>query len=216
MIQGLTGQTREDLAESAARWHFFLTLFKFPSLKQWIGLQEERSRRAWAILNRDLDADPALEMPVPADLQTYEDLYLSTFEVGVPHPVCPLIESHWNKRHPVPKILHENILFYKQFGLELRPAVHESADHLRHQLEFLLYLDRLEFQARGEADGEEAARQAARARGDFLERHPGCWVPAAARDLNGKQPGTWPSQWMNLLASALERAMEHSRRPTIS
>ena len=113
MIQGLTGQTREDLAESAARWHFFLTLFKFPSLKQWIGLQEERSRRAWAILNRDLDADPALEMPVPADLQTYEDLYLSTFEVGVPHPVCPLIESHWNKRHPVPKILHENILFYK-------------------------------------------------------------------------------------------------------
>ena len=158
-------------------------------------MQEERSRRAWAILNRDLDADPALEMPVPAYLQTYEDLYLSTFEVGVPHPVCPLIESHWNKRHPVPKILHENILFYKQFVLELRPAVHNRRI-ICGSVEFLLYL------TAGTGPGR---RTGPRPPG----RRPGAgiWAASAVKlppaGFQRKQPGTWPSQWMNLLASAL-------------
>lgn len=216
MIQGTTSRTMEELAESAAMWQFFLSLFKFPSLKQWIRLQETRARMAWEIVKRDLGADFLLEIPVPADVQAYEEQYLSTFEVGIPHPVCPLIESHWNKRYPTPRILHENILFYKQFGLELRPAAAETADHLRYQLEFLLYLDRLEHQAWGKEGGEELIRQVAQGRRDFLERHPGCWVPAAARDLHEKQPDSWPSLWMNLLALALERVVEPARHRTIS
>ncbi|MFB3786999.1 MAG: molecular chaperone TorD family protein [bacterium] len=216
MIQGPAGRAMEELAESAAMWQFFLTLFQFPSLKQWMGLREERIRKAWAVLQGELNAGADLEIPVPADVQTYEEQYLSTFEVGIPHPVCPLIESHWNKRYPAPRILHENILFYKQFGLELRPVAAEMADHLRYQLEFLLYLDRLEHHAWEKEGGDELIRQVAQGRRDFLERHPGFWIPAAARDLNGKLPGLWPPFWMNLLALAMERAVERARICTVS
>ncbi|NPU98331.1 MAG: hypothetical protein HPY51_14125 [Candidatus Omnitrophica bacterium] len=216
MIQTANGRTLEELRESAAMWQFFRDLFDFPSLKQWIRLQDERSRAAWEIVRRNLKAGVPPEIPVPTDVQAYEETYLATFEVGIPHPVCPLIESHWNKRFPVPAILHENILFYKQFGLELRPGAGEMADHLRYQLEFLHHLDCLEIRAWRDESGGETIRQIHQARRDFLERHPGYWIPAAARVLKEKRDNTWPSHWISLLALALERAMEDSSLPALS
>ena len=101
------------------------------------------------------------------------------------------------RAEPVPQILHENVLFYRQFGLELKSAQGETADHLRHQLEFLAHLCTSEANA---AD-DESAEQISRGRSDFLDRRVRPWIAIAAEAAGEVFPDAWPSQWMALLAA---------------
>ncbi len=165
---------------SAAAFFFAHDLFRNPGPEQWAFLQDPVTERIWTAL-----ASPfgfAESMGLPENPENYESEFIEAFEVGSPHPPVPLIESHYNKRDPAPRILHENVLFYSAFGLRLRSAGHETADHLRHQLEFVGYLYKLESTA--------FDHQIRHARHDFLERRLLSWLPAAA-ERAAKAPSAW-------------------------
>ena len=115
----------------------------------------------------------------PASIEEAESSYLSLFEVGLPAPPCPLNESPYNRTAPPTKLIHENLLFYKAFGLDLKTENTELPDHICNQLEFLSYLTRLQEQS---ADAESVAPILAGKR-DFVERHVLSWVPAVGRKL---------------------------------
>ena len=117
----------------------------------------------------------------------------------MPAPECPLIESHWHRELPAPKVLYENILFYKQFGLNLRASANETADHLRHQSEFLHYLCRQEAEWRLDPERSTLAEICAQGRRDFLARHVLTWLPRAEDRLRQNCPGGWPAHWLTLL-----------------
>lgn len=200
------------LREEAAAWTFLHHLFRFPSEAQWAWLREPNTASGVRLLaaarggpqlgpcggkppHSTSDVPLAVRvLSLPPDFAQYQEEYLSVFEVGAPTPPCPLIESHWNKREPVPRILHENILFYRRFGLSLRRAANETADHLRHQLEFMSYLCLRECEG-GDADGGLAA-----ARRDFVSRHL-AWTRAAAQKLEADAPDHWATAWMECAAS---------------
>ncbi|MFH0794201.1 MAG: molecular chaperone TorD family protein [bacterium] len=191
----------DKLLEAAARWTFFHDLLRPPGKEQWAWLREPRVQTAWALLAAEVGLPETL--PLPICFEAFEQEYLNAFEVGAPEPLCPLIESHWNKRDPVPRILHENILFYKQFGLELKSTSNETADHLRHQLGFLAYLCRREADALAIPESAATAEQFAAARHDFLTRHTAYWLPLAAARINREAPDSWAACWLSLLSECL-------------
>ncbi|MHB9036516.1 MAG: molecular chaperone TorD family protein [Armatimonadota bacterium] len=115
----------------------------------------------------------------PTSIEEAESSYLSLFEVGLPAPPCPLNESPYNRTAPPTKVIHENLLFYRAFGLDLKTENTELPDHICNQLEFLSYLTRLLEQS---TDAESVASILAGKR-DFVERHVLSWVPTAARKL---------------------------------
>lgn len=187
------------LENEAAMWKYLHDLFRLPGEAQWCWLHEEPTQRAFALLSA------AAELMLPATFAQYEQDYLAAFEVGLPHPPAPLIESHWRRSDPPPRVLHQNLLFYRRFGLDLRRPSAENPDHLRCQLELLYHLCRLELRATSDAKADEAA-QLARARADFTERHLASWVPRAAAALEREAPGSWPVRWLALLAGCCAAA----------
>jgi len=189
--------TGSALRETVAIWKFFHDLFRFPSRKQWEWLQTEKVDRAWRLLCERLAPELPGDFPRPGSYSNYEEDFLATFEVGAPQPICPLIESHWNKQDPLPRILHENLLFYKQFGLELQDQSKETADHIRHQLEFMSYLCSLETRLMG--SGSEQTLQIQEARKDYWTRHLVRWIPQAAEELRKKNQEICFAHWMHLL-----------------
>jgi DMSO reductase family type II enzyme chaperone len=152
-------------------------LLRKPNPDQHEWLRSAECRSFWDELTAILSLDLAFPM-IPGDFQLYESQYIATFDVGQPHPPVPLIESHYNKAEPVPRILHENILFYTRFGLELREDFAESADHLLCQLSFMAHLLRL-LQQHVEVNNAEESAQFVHAIGDFSDRHLRSWIPRA-------------------------------------
>ena len=115
----------------------------------------------------------------PGSPQDAQSAYLSLFEVGFPAPPCPLNESPYNRSEPPTKLIRENLLFYRAFGLDLSPENLELPDHISNQLEFLSYLTRLAEQS-ANPDAIESIRAGKR---DFIERHVLFWVPKARQKL---------------------------------
>jgi len=189
--------------EEAALWGFLHDLFRPPSEEQWRWLREDSARSAWAMLAGKAGRDVVPDLPVPDTQAAFGEDYLAAYEVGMPHPPCPLIESHWNHSESVPKVLHENTLFYHQFGLKMSPSTLETADHLRFQLDFLRYLALL-FAETLEQGQHEKAAQIEQAHADYLERHLG-WIPEAAQACRDQISAGWPAEWMDLLAGCVEQ-----------
>jgi DMSO reductase family type II enzyme chaperone len=189
--------------EEVALWGFLHDLFRPPSEEQWNWLREEPARAAWTMLAGMVDLEVVPELPVPDTLAIFEQDYLSAFEVGLPHPPCPLIESHWNHTESVPKVLHENTLFYHHFGLKMSASTLETADHLRFQLDFLRHLARLCAEAL-EQNQPDKVEQIEQARAEYLERHL-AWIPEAAHACREQLANGWPVEWMTLLAACVEQ-----------
>lgn len=190
----------EDLTDA---YFFAKDLFRAPGDEQWAWLASEPVAAFWKELVATLELrDCALELPESAE--RYEIEFIEAFEAGAPSPPVPLIESHYNKRDPVPKILHENILFYQTFGLRLKASANETADHLRHQLEFVAYLYRLESSELAGANRDEYLAQIREARREYTERHLLSWLPKAAERAR-PAPSPWVSRH---LAVALALAQE--------
>ena len=187
--------------EQALRWAFFHDLFRPPTLGQWEWLRSEAVQQAWAVLSNECTTDVPNQIPLPDTFEKFQEEYIAAFEVGAPSPPCPLIESHWNKRDSTPRILHENMLFYRRFGLELRSSANETADHLRHQLEFIHYLHDLAERYGDDPENETQASQISRAKHDFIERHVLSWIPRAATIFRDNCPNWWASDWMMLLGA---------------
>jgi DMSO reductase family type II enzyme chaperone len=189
--------------EEAALWGFLHDLFRPPSTEQWNWLRKGAIRSTWMILAGNIECNVAPTLPVPETQAAFEQDYLAAFEVGLPHPPCPLIESHWNHTESVPKVLHENTLFYRHFGLKMSVSTLETADHLRFQLDFLRYLALLCAEAI-EQDQPDKAAQIEQARADYLDRHLG-WTIEAARACREQLSNHWPAQWMALLSACIKQ-----------
>ena len=135
----------------------------------------------------------------PAAWPDHESRYLACFEVGLPTPPVPLLASHYQRREPVPRVIHEHVLFYRRFGMPA-PGMHQApADHLVYQLSFLIHLDAL--LQRGQVDPDSVLW----ARRDFLARHVHRWVGEASRQAEEKR---LPLLYRTLLAVLAAAAAE--------
>lgn len=172
--QSTSTWTSRDLAAAFAYVH---SLLRKPTPSQYAWLVSAECQELWRELCSGFDGLPG-QLDASAEYNDYAERYIATFDVGTPTPPVPLIESHYNKREPIPRILHENILFYRQFGLQLRDSALESADHLQHQLEFVRHL--LEYRSQLETDKQMAeAGQITQALVDYSRRHLLSWLPGA-------------------------------------
>lgn len=199
-VAGENVEAPELLLERAATCRFLHDLFRVPTPEQWTWLGSGAARRAWRILRDRHGSELPKTLPRPRSFERYHAEYLNTFDVGLPAPPCPLTASHWNSANPVAGVLHEHILFYRQFGLQLRPESLETADHLRHQLEFLQHLSLMEYRARVSGE-KEAAAQIAAAYGDFLGRQ-FTWPRTAAEKAALKAVPVWARHFVRLLAES--------------
>lgn len=112
---------------------------------------------------------------VPEAWADHESRYLACFEIGMTSAPVPLLASHYQKREPIPRVLHEHVLFYRGFGMSGPDQRRAPADHLVYQLDFLIHLDELLLKDRVEAESALWARQ------DFLSRHVSRWSAEASR-----------------------------------
>lgn len=133
------------------------------------------------------------------DKVEYENAYIALFDVGVPEPPLPLLESAHNKTVPPQQIALENISFYEVLGLKPDPS-RQAPDHLVTQLEFLAAVRYARENAR-EAD-RESLRRLER---DFLQRHLLNWLPAAQEKLQRLGPPVFPALATLLVAFLRER-----------
>src|SRR5581483_8334398 len=134
---------------------------------------------------------------VPTEWPDHESRYLACFEVGLPSPPVPLLASHYQKREPVPRVIHEHILFYRRFAMPGPDRDQAPADHLVYQLAFLVHLDELL------RNGRVAIESALWARQDFLSRHVCRWTAEASRQAAEKHlPGVYQAL-LALLAAAV-------------
>jgi DMSO reductase family type II enzyme chaperone len=139
---------------------------------------------------------------VPAEFAGHESRYLACFEVGMPGPPVPLVASHYNRREPAPRILYEHVLFYRQFGVAVPADSVDPADHLGHQLAFLIHLDDL-------LDEESLAPVSVlRARHDFLSRHLVAWTQEASQAAVEKHLPPLYQALLGLLGAAVVQDRE--------
>ena len=131
--------------------------------------------------------------------EAYEAAYLALFEIGVPSPPVPLLESVYTQRAVPQEIVLECVNFYELLGLRPSGSVF-PADHLVTQLEFLAAA---QYVRESKSDAEEVATLA-RLEADFLERHLLNWLPAARKKLATLDPPLF-SPLLRLLCEYLGR-----------
>ncbi len=127
--------------------------------------------------------------------EPYESAYIALFDVGVPEPPVPLVESAHHKAIPAQQIALENISFYEVLNLNVNPA-RAFADHLLTQLEFLSAVRYAGDQGR-DAEGRANLTRLER---DFLQRHLLNWLPAAETKLRRLDPPVFPTLFRLLVA----------------
>jgi DMSO reductase family type II enzyme chaperone len=121
------------------------------------------------------------------DYSSYESAYIALFEVGVPEPPVPLMESANSRRQAPQEIVLECVNFYDVLGLRPSESVFPT-DHLVTQLEFLAAARYLREQA-NDANKEASLRRLER---DFIERHLLNWLPVAEEKLEKANPPLFP------------------------
>jgi TorA maturation chaperone TorD len=117
------------------------------------------------------------------------------FEVGVPEPPVPLLESANSHRQIPQEIVLECVNFYDVLGLRPSGSVFPT-DHLVTQLEFLTAARYLREQA-NDSNKEASLRRLER---DFIERHLLNWLPVAQEKLEKANPPLFPMLLRSLIA----------------
>lgn len=191
----------ESPEAAAAAWSFVHDLFRAPDERQWKWLVSKEVVEARRSLREALGLATGPDAGVPDSAAQYETEFIAAFDAGAPTPMIPLLESHYNKREPVPRILHENILFYSAFGLKLRDSAAETADHLKYQLEFVSYLYRLESGPTAVGVGCSQIRTARR---EYVGRHLLSWLPAACAKAV-ESPFEWAVDYLEIAMALAER-----------
>ncbi|MFO0930077.1 MAG: molecular chaperone TorD family protein [Gemmataceae bacterium] len=182
-----------------AVYHFLRAALGPPSPEQHAWMRSADFARALGDIAAAFGVDfPAGEL-VPEEWADHESRYLACFEVGLPGPPVPLLASHYQKREPAPRVIHEHILFYRGFGLPGPDREQSPADHLVYQLDFLIHIDALLAKDRVDAESALWARQ------DFLSRHVQRWTDEASRQAEGKGlPGVYRTLLAVLAAAVAE------------
>ena len=143
------------------------------------------------------------EFPAPGcfdDYQDYESTYIALFDVGLPEPPAPLLESAHNKAVPPQQTALENVDFYEVLGLKHNPSQF-APDHLVTQLEFLAALS-FARENTTEADNKGTLDLLEH---DFLERHLLNWLPIELEKLTRQKPPIFPVLLALLLAFVRQR-----------
>jgi DMSO reductase family type II enzyme chaperone len=128
--------------------------------------------------------------------------YTRLFDVGVAGPPCSLHGGLYGSSRM--KTMEEAVRFYNHFGLSLAEKPRELPDHHSTQLEFLHYLAFRETEA---VQADEDAGSYRRAQRDFIERHPGQWVPKLRAKLEQEDA----MRFFVALGRTLERLLERAR-----
>jgi DMSO reductase family type II enzyme chaperone len=127
--------------------------------------------------------------------------YTRLFDVGASGPPCPLHGGLYGAARM--KTMEEDLRFYNYFGLALDDEERELPDHLAVELEFLHYLAFCEVEALRRGEDHRPYHRAQR---DFIERHPGRWVPMLRERLERQNPMRF---FLELIRS-LERFLQHA------
>ena len=128
--------------------------------------------------------------------------YTRLFDVGTGGPPCPLYGGLYTGARM--QTMEECVRFYNHFGLTLSEAPRELPDHISTQLEFLHFLAFREAEAWRDGRDPGPWQRAGR---DFLERHPGRWVPKLREKLTQQNP----LPFFTALVDRLERFLAHQR-----
>ena len=134
------------------------------------------------------------------DYGDYESTYIALFDVGLPEPPAPLLESAHNKAVPPQQTALENVDFYELLGLKHNPSQF-APDHLVTQLEFLAALS---FARENSTDAANESNLD-RLERDFLERHLLNWLPVELEKLTRQKPPVFPVLLALLLAFVRQR-----------
>ncbi len=177
--------TREHASRDAAIggdvdfYRVFAYCFGPPEPERFRWLSNRDLARAFAQMWSGLGAEGEFSWRPFRSHAEYETAYIALFDVGVPEPPVPLVESAHVRHTPAQQIALENTEFYGVLGLRHEPASFPP-DHLMTQLEFL---SAVRYAAEKNASPENSA-SLARLQRDFLERHLLNWLPVALEKLN--------------------------------
>ena len=201
-------RTKEAAADPFAGidlFRLFARCFGQPSQELFVWFSGKDSRALWKQFARHLGADLKLTRQDQfSDFSAYEAAYIALFEVGVPEPPVPLLESAHSKRAVPQEIVLDCVIFYDV--LELYPSgTAFPADHLVTQLEFLAAVRFL----RENNPNAENADSLRRLEDDFIERHLLNWLPAAQEKLCQLHPPVFPTL-LGLLTAYLKREINSS------
>ena len=165
-------------------YRVFAACFSHPSTERfdWLSGRECRA------LLKKLGLNQVGRLPHSATRQfrdycSYEAAYIALFEVGVPEPPVPLLESAHSRRQVPQDIVLECVNFYDVLGLRPSGSVFPS-DHLVTQLEFLAAARYLREQA-NDANSADSLRRLER---DFIARHMVNWLAVAQEKLEEVNP----------------------------
>jgi len=118
-----------------------------------------------------------------SEYSAYEAAYISLFEVGVPEPSVPLLESAYSRKIAAQDVVLDCVNFYDVLGLCPSGSVFPP-DHLVTQIEFLAAVSYLR-ENETLPENREPLRRLER---EFIERHLLSWVPAACEKLEKNNP----------------------------
>jgi DMSO reductase family type II enzyme chaperone len=193
-----TALTSDEIAASESAvdlYRVFHYLFGFPSRDRFDRMCRPDFSDALALLWRELRCPGDYpDVAMFEDYEKYESAYIALFDVGVPAPPVPLLESAWRKAQPAQQIVLDNVNFYSVLGLQCDTSRY-PADHLLTQLEFLAAVR----YAREHSTAENNREDLRRLEQDFLDRHLRAWFPVAAKKLRKLNPPLFP-----VLATLLE------------
>ena len=190
----------------AAAFFFVHDLFRPPTAEQWAHLNSDRAAQVWSTL-AGITGLPR-DMGLPPSEEEFEADYLLSFGSGESAPPVALVESSYAGPDSRSGMIHDNLVFYRTFGLGLRPGEADPPDHLRRQLEFVGFLYRAESAERFQAGDAEAIKGLREARGVYIVRHLLSWLPKAVAAAR-RMPAVWVNNFM-MLAEELCRAASRS------
>ena len=146
----------------------------------------------------------AAALRYPEDQPELQDTYHRLFGHAV-RGACPPYEMEYGQGEIVQQapLLADITGFYAAFGLELPPAVHERADHVSVECEFMSVLATKEAWAR-DSGISEAVEVIHDAQARFLEDHLGRWLPALSRRMEEADPDGFYGELARYAASFIE------------
>lgn len=138
---------------------------------------------------------------IPPD--EFQAEYNRLFEVGtLGGPPCPLYGGHYERDRL--RVMEELIRFYNYFGLRLMQG--QLPDHISVELEFMHYLTFKEAEALQHNRPQDSYQRAQR---DFLDRHPGKWLPLLRQKLANSQPLPFFDQLVSLADEFVRRDRQY-------
>ncbi len=183
-------------------YRVFAYAFGLPARERFDWLSRADSQAGLTLLCEEYGVSAPHEPRVFARYADYEAAYLSLFEVGLPEPPVPLLESSHHRAVPAQQIVLDCVNFYMVLGLRHQGSSY-SADHLVTQLEFLAAA---RFAREAAADAEKRS-ELLRLERDFIERHLLIWLPVAAAKLEKLDPPLFPPL-LRLVHAFLAKRME--------